>query len=167
MRRVGNDTDIRIWDDKWLPTALTHKVISPRLFLHSDTRVCELINSDSASWNLAVIDALFYLHEAEVIKGLPLSSRLPTDKLIWVASPNGFFSVRSAYTLAMKLSQPENNGTSSDNWQVRRFWRKFWSLPVTPKLGTLPGEPVEIFCPESPTSGDARCCKIAYVMNAG
>lgn len=137
---MGNDTDIRIWDDKWLPTAPTHKVISPRLFLHSDTQVCELINSDSASWNLAVIDALFYLYEAEVIKGLPLSSLLPTDKLNWVASPNGFFSMRSAYTLAMKLSQPENNGTSSDNRPVRRFWRKIWSLPITPKLGTFPRE---------------------------
>ena len=53
-----------------------------RLFLDSDTRVCELIKHESDSWNTEVIDTLFYPHEAEVIKGLPLSSRSPSDKQI-------------------------------------------------------------------------------------
>ena len=47
--RVGNDREIRIWEDKWLPTAPTHKVCSPRLFLDPDTRVCELIKNESDS----------------------------------------------------------------------------------------------------------------------
>ena len=132
--RVGNGRDIRIWEDKWLPMTPTHRVYSPRLFLDSDTRVCELIKPESSSWNSQVIDALFYPHEAEVIKGLPLSSRLPSDKLIWAASSNGLFSVRSTYSLAINLNRPETMGTSSDNSQVRQFWRRIWSLLVPHKL---------------------------------
>ena len=131
---MGNGRDIRIWEDKWLLMTPTHRVYSPRLFLDSDTRVCELIKPQSSSWNSQVIDALFYPHEAEVIKGLPLSSRLPSDKLIWAASSNGLFSVRSTYSLAINLNRPETMGTSSDNSQVRQFWRRIWSLLVPHKL---------------------------------
>lgn len=116
--RVGNGRSTRIWEDKWLPTAPTHKVCSPRLFLDPDTRVCELIKPEFDSWNSEVIDALFYPHEAEVIKGLPLSARCPSDKIIWAASSNGLFSVRSTYSLAVNLSKLETVGTNSDNSQV-------------------------------------------------
>ena len=41
--RVGNGKHIRVWGDKWLPAASTHKVMSPRVFLDADTRVSDLI----------------------------------------------------------------------------------------------------------------------------
>ena len=132
--RVGNGRDKRIWGDKWLPTTSTYRICSPRLFLDQDTRVCELIKPESASWNSEVVDALFYPHEAKVIKGLPLSFQLPSDKLIWAASSNGLFSVRSAYSLAVQLTKPEAVGTSSDSSHRRHFWRRIWSLSIPHKL---------------------------------
>ena len=71
-----------MWEDKWLPLSSTYKVVSPNIFLHAVTRVSELIDSASANWKSFVIDALFLSHEAETIKSIPLSSRLPEDKLI-------------------------------------------------------------------------------------
>ena len=47
--RVGNSTNIYIWGDKWLPSSSTHRVVSPRQFLHQDTKVCELIDQETAS----------------------------------------------------------------------------------------------------------------------
>mgnify|MGYP003766641319 CR=1 FL=1 len=76
---------------------------------------------------------MFLPHEAELIKSIPLSSRLPEDKLIWALSPNGQFSVRSTYSLAMSISQAVGRGASSDAGLVRRFWKKVWSLPVPHK----------------------------------
>lgn len=72
-------------------------------------------------------------HEAEIIKGIPLSSRLPEDKLIWTETQNGLFSGRSAYKLAVKLDHHGNRGQSSDCSQFRRFWRRMWSLPIPHK----------------------------------
>ena len=45
-----------------------------------DMKVGELLNKEEASWQVDVVDALFLLHEAEVIKVIPISSHLPEDK---------------------------------------------------------------------------------------
>ena len=81
--RIGNGANIRVWMDKWLPVPSTYKVTSPRLFMHEDTRVQELIDISTVSWKSSIVDTLFLPHEAKVIKGIPLSSRFPADKLIW------------------------------------------------------------------------------------
>ena len=47
--RVGNGENIRVWSDEWLLVASTYKVVSPRNFLHMDTRVSELIDPTNAS----------------------------------------------------------------------------------------------------------------------
>ena len=59
-----------------------------------------------------------------MIKGIPISSRLLADKLIWVEASNGKFSVRSAYGVAMQLSKSANLGESSDNSKLCQFWKK-------------------------------------------
>ena len=122
--RVGNGRDISVWGNKWLPSPSTFKLVSPRQFLHQDTKVSELTDMATASWKSDILDALFLPHEAEMIKGIPLSSRLFADKLIWVEASNDKFSVKSAYALATRLAVNANQGTSSDRSQVLLFWNK-------------------------------------------
>ena len=121
--KVGNGSNIRVWGHKWLPTSSTYKVASPRQFLHPDTRVSELINPETASWRSNILDALFLPYEADVIKSIPINSRLPANKLIWAESPNGHFSVRSAYAVEVRLSRPGNFSATSNNSQNQRFWK--------------------------------------------
>ena len=45
--RVGNGNSIRIWGDKLLPSTPTHKVASPRSFLHLNTLVGELVDHEN------------------------------------------------------------------------------------------------------------------------
>ena len=77
---------------------------------------------------------MFLPHEADVIKGIPLNSHLPVDKLIWAETPNGKFSVRSAYGVAVRLSKSDNKGISSDRSQLRLFWKRIWNLPLPHKV---------------------------------
>ena len=105
---VGNGEFIRGWSDKWLPSSSTFKVVSSRLFMHANLQVSELISHEPVGWKMQVIDALFLPHEADTIKSIPLSTHLPPDKLIWAATTNGLFSVRSAYRLAMESSWSDN-----------------------------------------------------------
>ena len=117
-----------------MPVLSTYKVTSPRMFLQADILVQELINEDTTEWKSSVIDALFLPHESDIIKSIPISSRLPPDKLIWTETRNGLFTVRSAYHLARTWSASNSRGTSSDNSTLKRFWKKIWSIPVLHKI---------------------------------
>ena len=81
-----------------MPIPSTYKVTSPRLFLQAGTCVQELINEDTAEWKSSVIDALFLPHEADIIKSIPISSRLPPNKLIWTETRNGLFQCAAPIT---------------------------------------------------------------------
>ena len=132
--RMGNGASIHVWEDRWLPVLSTYKVTSPRMFLQADILVQELINEDTTEWKSSVIDALFLPHEADIIKSIPISSRLPPDKLIWTETRNGLFTVRSVYHLARTRSASNSRGTSSDNSTLKRFWKMIWSIPVLHKI---------------------------------
>lgn len=131
---MGNGSDICIWEDKWLPSPSTFKVASPRQFLHQDPRVSELIDYSTASWKSSILDALFLPHKAKLIKVIPLSSHLPADRLIWAEASNGKFSVKSAYNVALRLSNDGKQCVSSDNSPVRLFWKNMWALPLPHKV---------------------------------
>ena len=113
-----------------MPCSSSHVVISPQLFLHEDTWVGELIDTDSMCWKSSVVDFIFLPHEAEAIKSIPLSVCFPSDKLVWAETANGKFTIKSAYHLPMKISFSENRGSASDCSLMRRFWRSLWRLPI-------------------------------------
>ena len=75
----------------------------------------------------------FSSHEADLIKGIPLSVQLPEDKLIWAGNKNGKFSVRSAYRLPMEGTW-SNTGSNSNDRQLRGFWRFVWLIPIPHKV---------------------------------
>ena len=68
--QVGNGRSIQIWQDRWLPTPSTYKVISPPSLLGAEAWVSELINPEMCSWNSELIRDVFLPHEAKVILGL-------------------------------------------------------------------------------------------------
>lgn len=85
-------------------TPSTFKVSLPRIFMHLDTKVGELINKEDACRKSGAINTLFLPHEAEVIRSIPISTHLPEDKKIWALKPKGLFMVKSAYHEALDNS---------------------------------------------------------------
>ena len=142
---MGNGESIRVWGDKWLPFPSIFRVSFPRLFLHVETRVSELISQDSATWRTPIIDAVFLPHEADLIKSIPLSLHLPDDKLEWAGTSNGLFSVHSAYKVAVEESRPSNTGTSLDSSRNHRFGSFFGAYKYLTKYAILHGKLVEVF----------------------
>ena len=88
-------------------------MISQTSLLGVEAQVSELIDHDTSSWNSELIRDVFLPHEAEVILGLVLSSRLPEDRLVWAPSSNGRFSIQSAYMVAMEMKEEGLKGTIS------------------------------------------------------
>ena len=81
-----------------------------------------------------MVKSLFIPHEAETILGIPISSALLEDSVIWNATPNGKFSVRSTYELAMNLCEQSERGCISNDGVIKKFWSKIWSLQVPNKV---------------------------------
>ena len=80
--RVGDGQQIRIWGDSWLPSKSSDKISTLVLFGQENSCVGVLINPVTRSWRNEVINHVFNVQEAEIIKGIPLSSTNQPDKLI-------------------------------------------------------------------------------------
>lgn len=119
--QVGNGRSIPIWHDRWLPTPSTYKVISPPSLIQDDSRVYDLLDSNTGSWKSELIRSIFLPHEADVITSIALSSHLPDDRLVWALIANGRFSIRSAYKVAMEMVDRELKGAISNDSQSRKF----------------------------------------------
>ncbi|XP_065622877.1 uncharacterized protein LOC136064721 [Quercus suber] len=124
--RVGNGKRIHIWEDKWLPTRTTHKVISFSRDFGDFPMVSSLIDENSKWWKPDLVKALFLQFKANEILKIPLSYSLPKDSLIWLGNRKGSFSVKSAYYVAKDLVESEAAGASSSSHLASPFWRKIW-----------------------------------------
>ena len=95
--QVGNGQSICVWKDKWLPTQPTYQVISPRTLLPENVKADFLIDAEHGCWIANLVRELFINFEAETILSIPLSISMPLDRLVWSATSNGKFTVKSAY----------------------------------------------------------------------
>ena len=94
----------------------------------------ELIHTERKSWKEEVICQLFLPVDAETILGIPLSIRLPGDRIIWAETNNDCFTVCNAYKVAMKLHRTDQNASASSDSSHQSFWRKLWRLPIPHKV---------------------------------
>ena len=79
---VGNGKQIHVWDDKWLPTPSTHKVISPPTSLPIFPMVSSLIDPATKWRRTKMIRSAFLPFEVDAILKIPFSCSLPDDNLI-------------------------------------------------------------------------------------
>ena len=86
-----------IWQHHWLPRKHPPQVLSPMVDTLADAKVATLIEETSRQWNHEVIDGIFTLLEAEMIKAIPLSRCEAEDSLFWPFTNNGIYTSKSGY----------------------------------------------------------------------
>lgn len=126
---------INIWNDRWLPRPFLFR---PFIRPQSTTlqQVSDLINIDSGTWNEALLASNFTQEDCLLIKSIPLSIRLPPNRLIWHYDSKGVFSVKSAYGLARDRivhSPIAASGSSSTN-AFSGLWSSIWHANVPGKV---------------------------------
>ena len=131
---MGDGKQIHIWDDKWLPTPTTHKVITPPNNLPIYPMVSSLIDPATKWWKTKVIRATFLPFEAKTILRILLSHCLPEDKLIWMGNSRGEFTVKSAYHTAHSLVEAKEEVGSSKGDQFKPLWKYLWFLNLPTKI---------------------------------
>ena len=131
--RIGNGESVRIKQDKWLPSQLSRSVASQIPLMSPDTKVSELIDQDKAAWKSEVVQQLFLPQEASEILGIPLSERLPPDRIVWACTPSGMFTTSSAYKLIISCELALSAGSLNLEAQ-RQFWKRIWQLQTPNKI---------------------------------
>jgi hypothetical protein len=129
--RVGDGNSIKVWQDPWLPVPSTFKVQSPVTVLPRDSYVRDLIDSDTGWWKIALVHEIFLPEEAVLICGIPICPRRQGDRLEWVGTKNGIYSVKSAYHLAKEQFE-STNGSCSSYSQTSQQWNKVWRIKGAP-----------------------------------
>lgn len=132
--RVGNGKRIHIWEDKWLPTPTTYKVISPPKPFNDFPMVSALIDEETKRWKVDAVKSLFFPFEVDIILNIPLSYNLPEDRIIWVGNKKGEFTVKSAYYIALTVINSSEGGECSHEDPRTPLWKKIWQLKIPPKI---------------------------------
>ncbi|CAN6553756.1 unnamed protein product [Malus baccata var. baccata] len=128
--------DVRVWVDRWLPSLplgrpepLGDVAVSPNL------RVNSLICQESMSWD---IDFLlpFLSEEAQLaINCLPIGDSRYKDRLIWDASKNGRYSVKSGYRwLQLGVIASRDHRLPRTRLIPKKLWNQVWNLPAPAKI---------------------------------
>ena len=131
--QVGNGASIDIRRDKWLPNPDTFKLISPPMALPIGMTVDNLIEPHHGTWQGDLIRHTFSPDDAWSIMSIPLSSKLPPDRLIWAYTSKGNFMVRSAYKIALSSSSAQRSENSSSG-NRSSFWKNLCRLNVPNKI---------------------------------
>jgi hypothetical protein len=103
--RVGDGKKIKIWGDRWVHSPSSYAIQSQIISLPAETRVATLIDFNRKEWNSDLVREVLSEEEATKVLNIPLSPVFPIDRLIWLGTKTGLFSVRSTYHLCMELHQ--------------------------------------------------------------
>jgi hypothetical protein len=147
--RIGSGEKVNIWEDHWIPTSPTRKVITRRGQILYKT-VDHLIDPNTNLWDEDLIRMLFLQVDAERILRIPLSAQLEEDFVAWHLTKSYSFSVKSAYYSewnhcnGRRLNRVDEQGPASLN----PVWDILWKLKIPSKIkifvwkalrGTIPG----------------------------
>ncbi|XP_035551748.1 uncharacterized protein LOC118349904 [Juglans regia] len=130
--KIGNGNKVKIWSDRWLPIPMSYKTQSPPKVLSTEATVSSLIDQDTHSWNLPLVQSVFISGEVAIISRMHISPCNSNDKQVWRCTKNGIFSVKSAYHLQVSVNDL-NKGQASDPTKHEVLWKLLWMLKVLNK----------------------------------
>lgn len=129
-------TNVRIWEDPWIPRGTTRRPSS-----HQGqgilTRVSELIDPVSGSWDQDLVEGCFHPDDVKTILSIPISEQ-SEDFLAWHFDNKGLFSVKSAYKVHIDMLKREAvrqvGQRSVNDDQLLAMFSALWKIRCPPKV---------------------------------
>lgn len=135
--RVGDGSNINIWQDPWLPKGVTRRPITPRNRTIL-TKVSDLIDPLTGTWDKELINDIFWEEDVKHIMAIPIRQGME-DIIAWHYDKKGIFTVKSAYHVLeddreqQQLRQAGSSSTSEVSGEAIQ-WPCLWSLSCQPKV---------------------------------
>ena len=96
--------------------------------------VSSLVDPVIKWWRADVIRETFLPFEADTILRILLSQSLPEDKLIWMGTSRGEFTVKSTYQIAHCLVEGIDDVGISTGDPLKPLWKRLWHLNLLAKI---------------------------------
>ncbi|OVA20440.1 Reverse transcriptase zinc-binding domain [Macleaya cordata] len=123
---LGDGSNIRVFEDSWIPTLPNFKPTSVMCNHTSVTWVSDLFVQGTTTWNFNLLYSLFPPDEVDCILRIDVPQSRQSDSLIWLKTPTGKFSTKSFYA-TIQAEFPSTSGT------ISTFnWKKLWKLDRCP-----------------------------------
>ncbi|XP_059446647.1 uncharacterized protein LOC132178216 [Corylus avellana] len=161
--RVGNGRSIRIWQDRWIKSPTTYRVLSPPSVIDPTSTVSVLIDHNTKWWNPMMLEQLFSREEMLAIQSILVSSTDQEDTLIWRGTAKGIFTVRSTYHLQRERDMA-GQAEGSSNARNHPIWRTFGSSPNQMLKSIFFGVLATIYYQLEPSFVTGRSSRIPHVV---
>ncbi|XP_071933659.1 uncharacterized protein [Coffea arabica] len=130
-KTVGDGRNINIWEDNWIPD-MENGRIRTRKPQHCQLKSVHELMKDGR-WNEDLMSTYFEEEDCSKIKKIPISERGAKDRLVWVFSSAGQYTVKSGYAVAKDMQKTKERpdhqrGSSSRNTEESGAWKFLWSL---------------------------------------
>ena len=110
-----------------------------------------------------MVQQFFAPQDVGAILSIRLSSRLPSDRLVWAYMPKGLFTVKSAYKLTKSLADMLQLARHLPLGFTSFFRRQFGDSMYPMKKNHLLGGRVKIFCLPKTISVKDRLLTLLFV----
>jgi ribonuclease HI len=128
---VGNGASINVMSDPWLRGIEGAWIPSPQVQGVHNFNVNDLMIPNVKVWDKEKIESIFPLHIATRILAIPLFDMVENDKLVWVDSTHGQYSVKSGYKLMLHVTGKVEVMSQQDDWN------SLWKILAPPKAKHL------------------------------
>ncbi|KAK2417369.1 hypothetical protein QL285_039676 [Trifolium repens] len=128
---VGNGGNISIMGDPWLRGKEGAWIQSPQVQGAYNASVNDLFSPNGKMWDKGKLEAMFPTDVVNRILDIPLFDTVEEDRLIWVDSLNGEYSVKNGYNLMVNSTKKVEGATHQEDWKC------LWKIHAPPKAKHL------------------------------
>ncbi|CAL1356041.1 unnamed protein product [Linum trigynum] len=129
--RIGNGATVRIWGDRWVPSAPGFIVQSSPTGLPVDAVVRDLFEEGLERWDDTMLESCFSADMVHAIRQIPLRDLGEPDCMIWADSKDGRYTARDGYRTWLGKHQQEVGDRSMGEPAI---WNRLWAMHVPPKV---------------------------------
>ena len=129
--KLGNGKNVNVWGEPWLRHKGHAIIWTPPTNGLEDLKVGVLMDKEALCWNYTLLTQIFEVQDVEAILRTPLLNVDQQDTKIWDYTPNGVYSVKSAYKVIM------NELVDNEHLAISSNWRLIWRVNVPPWVRNL------------------------------
>ncbi|KAG5522104.1 hypothetical protein RHGRI_034338 [Rhododendron griersonianum] len=133
--QVQDGKSIDFWADAWIPSLPNFKVPIPRPANSAINKVVDIIDDNSGQWDIQKMLVEIPVEVVNAILEIPLARVGRADQLAWHFNPNGCYSVKSGYHIALQnLSEKVSNKPGTSFNLAKEVWKVLWKMKVPNKV---------------------------------